>query len=776
MRRFWSLALAGTILVTAAAPVLASTVTGALYKADITAINTSYDTQRVSVPFTLSTESLIDGLYVDADFDNVALQDAAGNDLAFMPAQGSGDKWMMFVQQIGQNSALNCHLYTGGSTAMNGKLRWFPGDGGMTVNDAADLELGSDFEIEISGYFDTLAGASKNLISKNGAVVSAVSGASEISTTVTTNGNNSLFSSTSDGQIVATGSTYSTVQAAATGTATSNGTTIKIGQEFSATTQSQTNNNSQENLPRSDYSDAYLALRSNAVFTGNITQLKVLLYKYNSPSGTITVNVYSGSTYKGSLGSISATSLTTSPAWYTFSNPVNVTSSDYLYIRLTYSGDGYSSNNYVYWKTNSIGSNAWLADYIWYHSVEEGDGSMGREPCMEITYDPTYTVDRSFLYFDTSSIPDDATITSATIGLYGAIDQSVTDFNLTVTNGQSTYPHDPLQSGDYNKANYSGSGGTLNTSGFTTSGYNTITLDATGRNWINKTGTTKLGVFSSRDIAITTPTGNEYVGVYATDQTGTDKDPLLTVTYTMPAYSSVATGVTSGEHIYKLGLSNGLLTTKIDGITKDTDAVTGSVVNNANNWTFVTNYSMPYVEYIKITVGGVLKGHWYWENDTTFTDQAGSGNTATPTFRTTTIDNDVSATIKAFTAARQSVFSSGDDDAGPEFVIDDDIPPMPSGWYVNLHPETFPGGETITDFLNNNNVPPAIFWLSIAYGGGAIITMLIHNKSKKLLPAALAGILWNVLFGITVGTGLWGLVPIGMISAGEMVNKKKSSY
>jgi len=98
-----------------------------------------------------------------------------------------------------------------------------------------------------------------------------------------------------------------------------------------------------------------------------------------------------------------------------------------------------------------------------------------------------------------------------------------------VQNGQPTYPHDPIQTGDYYKGYYSGDGGSLNTSGFG-NGYNTITLSSDGCDWINTTGWTKLCLRSSRDISRTTPTGNEYIRVYA-NEGGSGYQPKLVISY-----------------------------------------------------------------------------------------------------------------------------------------------------------------------------------------------------------------------------------------------------
>ena len=100
----------------------------------------------------------------------------------------------------------------------------------------------------------------------------------------------------------------------------------------------------------------------------------------------------------------------------------------------------------------------------------------------------------------------------------------------------TTYPHDPLINSDYDKTYYgpAASGGQYNTSsGWSTSGYNTLNLNATGLNWINKSGETKFFLRSSRDISVTSPSGYEYVEYYSYEW-GDGYRPQLVVTYTLP--------------------------------------------------------------------------------------------------------------------------------------------------------------------------------------------------------------------------------------------------
>lgn len=170
-----------------------------------------------------------------------------------------------------------------------------------------------------------------------------------------------------------------------------------------------------------------------------------------------------------------------------------------------------------------------------------------------------YWIWRGFVFFNTISIPDNADIISATLSIYGKADWSEdNDFDITIQNGQPTYPHDPLTAVDYNKDHYSGNGGSINTGGFTISGYNHINLNSNGIDWINKQGTTKLCLRSSRDINYNEPQGvsaKEWIVIYSNEKGGNYR-PKLTVQYTnnppeSPNKPSGSTrGLTGVEYTY----------------------------------------------------------------------------------------------------------------------------------------------------------------------------------------------------------------------------------
>lgn len=143
-----------------------------------------------------------------------------------------------------------------------------------------------------------------------------------------------------------------------------------------------------------------------------------------------------------------------------------------------------------------------------------------------------YTVYRSFLKFDTSVIPTDATITDAKLKLYGDGNYSDTDFYIRI---QKWTGDTPIDTGDftaYDGINYDD--GTYNTSNFIKDDYNTINIS--NFDIITKGGYTKICLRSSRDISKTAPSlnTNEYVGFYTTEW-GSGYWPLLEITYTTPA-------------------------------------------------------------------------------------------------------------------------------------------------------------------------------------------------------------------------------------------------
>ena len=122
-----------------------------------------------------------------------------------------------------------------------------------------------------------------------------------------------------------------------------------------------------------------------------------------------------------------------------------------------------------------------------------------------------YNVWRSFLYFLTASLPDAANITRVRVGLR-------TDTPLEADLGQTTLhivegvQGDTLAYADFGAhLTKTTSGGSIDIAGMgVTNNFFWVTLNATGRGWVNKTGLTKLCLRSAGDIAKALPSGRNY--------------------------------------------------------------------------------------------------------------------------------------------------------------------------------------------------------------------------------------------------------------------------
>jgi len=143
--------------------VFASDVTDADFYGIITISNNSTATTAVSTNISgLNTPSLIADGYLNSSASDCAIRDRSGIDIAFMPGY-STNPWIMFVNSIGASTSDTAMLYCKDTT--DGKICYFPGAGGMTIDDDDTMELGDNFQFLIEDCFiDTTAGASKYII------------------------------------------------------------------------------------------------------------------------------------------------------------------------------------------------------------------------------------------------------------------------------------------------------------------------------------------------------------------------------------------------------------------------------------------------------------------------------------------------------------------------------------------------------------------------------------------------------------------------------------
>ncbi len=150
-----------------------------------------------------------------------------------------------------------------------------------------------------------------------------------------------------------------------------------------------------------------------------------------------------------------------------------------------------------------------------------------------------YALYRAIYLFDTSGLGASAVISAATLSIYG---EDKFDTPTWIPN-INIYSSNPLSNIDLGAGDYDCLGGTafsdtaITYASWSTSGYNSFALNATGIAAVAKTGISKFGARNAQyDVAGSSPaTANSYAGVtgYFSEQ-GTGYKPKLVITYTVP--------------------------------------------------------------------------------------------------------------------------------------------------------------------------------------------------------------------------------------------------
>lgn len=147
---------------------------------------------------------------------------------------------------------------------------------------------------------------------------------------------------------------------------------------------------------------------------------------------------------------------------------------------------------------------------------------------------PVYSVYEVFFPFDTSAIPDSDTVSAATLDLWCLSDATTTDFTV---NARTFDFGATVEATDWRATSGTSETDTLlatfGTAGLSVGAYATFTSTGSFPGAVNKTGTTRLYIVSSRTEADTAPSvgTTERWTVAAADTSGTTNDPMLTVVH-----------------------------------------------------------------------------------------------------------------------------------------------------------------------------------------------------------------------------------------------------
>lgn len=188
-----------------------------------------------------------------------------------------------------------------------------------------------------------------------------------------------------------------------------------------------------------------------------------------------------------------------------------------------------------------------------------------------------YQIERGFFMFNTSAIDDNATVTSASLFIYGYSNGGINVCAQMGTQG------DTITIADYDAFTGSEYG---HTSGWTTLGYNEIYFNAQGKSDINVTGITYICTREYDHDYLNAAPGTTYRGgCYFADSTGTTRDPYLNITYTLgaaPGQAPAQSGASPTNGAMNVNLTPTLAIGLSDGN------------GDAMNYTFRTNASGPW--------------------------------------------------------------------------------------------------------------------------------------------------------------------------------------
>jgi hypothetical protein len=142
---------------------------------------------------------------------------------------------------------------------------------------------------------------------------------------------------------------------------------------------------------------------------------------------------------------------------------------------------------------------------------------------------------RVFFPFDTSDLPDSATILTASLTYWtnniAYQDNDAEAYLGLVQTSQAS--NITLSTDDYDAVGFSEGATSIALDDLAVNNYNTMSLSGTGLGWINKTGFTNLGLLEGHDINNVALSGNydNEVEVEMSEYASTDHDPYLTITW-----------------------------------------------------------------------------------------------------------------------------------------------------------------------------------------------------------------------------------------------------
>jgi hypothetical protein len=145
---------------------------------------------------------------------------------------------------------------------------------------------------------------------------------------------------------------------------------------------------------------------------------------------------------------------------------------------------------------------------------------------------------RGITLYDTLSLTASASISAATLSLYGhSMLANASSDSVSIVSA-TTASNTAIGNNDYGGFGTTKFATDITFASWSTAGYNDFALNASGISNISKTGVSKFGIRTAKDVSSTAPGTSEgnYVQAKSADTASTTSDPKLVVTYTVASF------------------------------------------------------------------------------------------------------------------------------------------------------------------------------------------------------------------------------------------------
>ncbi len=738
------------------------------YYGTITITNNSTSTAtNVVVPVTINSTSMISVGYLNANANYTAMLNTSGANVPYMP--GYPSTWMMFVPSIGAKSNLNYVLNTDTAT-LGATQYYFPGAAGMNTTDTGPWFGGSDnFTIQTSGFIDTANGTNKHILRKDNAIEIYVS------PTVSQNITAEIWANSANTSPTSYTDTYATWSSEANTYDNNPGTNA---------THNVVNDGVWTN-PLDLNLTATVDIISVGVFPSGFGAggEKVAVWLYYSSAWHQSYNgTYTDAAWKTISGYVEGVSKVRvfgqnnsgAPSQW-FLHEVNVTTPTRVSATGVASGEKtvtvQADGTLFGISANQTPSSGWpITDNLTlnlplYHTALNGAtfASVDKNALTATATEATWSASTGRTFDginDTISLPNDAILDVTSVSTFAWV-------KLLATKAPGAYGTIIGQTASYAYYIYQDGG----------AGYSANINQ--GGNVGKPIGVEDLNVWHFVGFTYTSGAYYTYYDAVQSAVKATVGDLIADNTFRIGGSAGRFTNCVIGDSfVYSRAISAAEVTNlrnatkwKYDGSNNFFDYVVvgAGVPSNTNDIVSFQNNVMPYVEYQEIWVNGVQQQYVDWEYGTVFQDSSAGNHDATPTFRTTSSNVDVTASLVSFAPVTEAKAPAYAVTAASPFLSSNIT--SSSGFTSNTSGATYPGAGVITDIATAGETP--VPFLTLILGGIFTLALSLvtthflreHNVTSLIIKAAIIACCMGIFVAVKAMDG-WLIMIFIMIAIG----------